>query len=69
MGQMDDGVVMARELHGEGFDEPIPMMSSISRATNVVYDEDAEIAPAAAFLEKLIKPRAFIARVEVMLNR
>ena len=68
MSEMDDGIVMAQELHREGFDGPIIMMSGISQATNMAYDKDAEITPAAVFLEKPVKPEILIARVDALLN-
>jgi DNA-binding response OmpR family regulator len=69
MDEPDDGIVMAQELRRTGFDKPVLMMSGISRVTGLAYDKDAEIIPAAEFLEKPVRPETLIEKVNALLDQ
>ncbi|HUW61153.1 MAG TPA: response regulator [Candidatus Bathyarchaeia archaeon] len=69
MEQPDDGLTMAQDLRRQGFKHPILMLTSINRATGMVYGKDPDIAPVDDFQEKPIEPAALVAKVNQLLRQ
>lgn len=68
MEQPDDGIAMAQELRKAGFDKPIILMSSISKATGQSYGPNMEVASIDDFLEKPVKPEVLVEKVGALLR-
>ncbi len=64
MEQPDDGMAMAQELRRKGFDMPILMLTSISKASGFEYGCDSEVVPVDEFLEKPVDPAHLVERVK-----
>ncbi|MBW7864187.1 MAG: response regulator [Candidatus Hydrogenedentes bacterium] len=69
MEQPDDGLAMAQELRRQGFQRPILMLTSISRATGLVYGKDPDMAPVDDFQEKPVEPVKLLERVNNLLRQ
>ena len=69
MDEPDDGIALAQTLRREGFDRPILMMSSISRATGFSYGRDDAIVPVDDFAEKPLSPAKLIEKVTQLLAK
>lgn len=69
MEQPDDGLTMAQDLRREGFKRPILMLTSINRATGLVYGKDPDLAPVEDFQEKPIEPAVLVAKVNQLLKQ
>ncbi len=69
MEQPDDGLAMAQDLRRQGFQRPILMLTSISRATGLVYGKDPDLAPVDDFLEKPVEPAQLLERVSSLLRQ
>lgn len=69
MEQPDDGLVMAQELRRQGYSRPILMLTSINRATGMVYGKDPDLAPVDDFQEKPIEPGVLVAKVKQLLRQ
>lgn len=67
MDSPDDGFVMAQDLRRQGFDKPILMLTSVSRATGMSYGQDDDLVPVDAFVEKPVKPTALVEQVKQLL--
>ena len=63
MEEVDDGMVMARELRSQGFSAPILMLSSIGKVLGQSFDRDDEILPVDEFIEKPVDPRVLLEKV------
>ncbi|MFP4354342.1 MAG: response regulator transcription factor [Phycisphaerae bacterium] len=68
MEQPDDGIVMARQLRGDGFDAPIIMLSNIDAVTGQDYGQDEEINPVDLFQTKPVEPKKLLEEVNSLLN-
>ena len=69
MEEVDDGMVMARELRSQGFSAPILMLSSIGKVLGQDFDRDDEILPVDEFVEKPIEPRVLLDKVSALLSK
>jgi len=69
MEEVDDGMVMARELRSQGFSAPILMLSSIGKVLGQDFDRDDEILPVDEFVEKPIEPRVLLDKVSELLSK
>ena len=69
MDNPDDGFVMAQDLRRQGFAKPIMMLTSISRVTGLDFDENNDLLPVNAFMEKPIKPSVLLAKVAELLTQ
>jgi DNA-binding response OmpR family regulator len=69
MAELDDGIAMAQELRRTGFDRPILVLSSISKATGMEYGVDNAMIPVDDFVEKPISPAALVEKVAKLLGR
>ncbi len=69
MEQPDDGLTMAQDLRRQGFGRPILMLTSINRATGMVYGKDPDVAPVDDFQEKPIEPAKLVAKVNQLLRQ
>lgn len=69
MEQIDDGMIMARELRKSGVSTPILMLTGISRVMARKFDKDEEMIPVDTFLEKPIAPKTLIAKVQELLKK
>lgn len=65
----DDGIAMAQDLRKDGFDNPILMMSSISKVTGMEYGKDNEVTPVDDFVEKPVKPATLAEKVKTLLDK
>jgi len=68
MEEVDDGMVMARELRSQGFTAPILMLSSIGKVLGQDFDRDDEILPVNEFIEKPVDPRVLLEKVASVLS-
>jgi DNA-binding response OmpR family regulator len=68
MEEVDDGMVMARELRSQGFSAPILMLSSIGKVLGQDFDKDDEILPVNEFVEKPVDPRVLMEKVSAALS-
>jgi len=68
MEEVDDGMVMARELRSQGFAAPILMLSSIGKVLGQDFDRDDEILPVNEFIEKPVDPRILLEKVATVLS-
>jgi DNA-binding response OmpR family regulator len=69
MDSPDDGIVMAQDLRRQGFDKPILMLTSVSRATGMTYGQDNDLVPVDAFIEKPVKPSTLVEQVQKLLSK
>jgi DNA-binding response OmpR family regulator len=69
MEEQDDGIALVQESRKRGFNQPILMLSSISKVTGYSFGRDEEILPVDVFEEKPIEPKALLAKVEALLAR
>jgi len=69
MEEVDDGMVMARELRSQGFTAPILMLSSIGKVLGQDFDRDDEILPVDEFIDKPVDPRILLDKVAAVLNK
>lgn len=69
MAAPDDGIAMAQDLRKVGFDRPILMMSSISKATGMSYGCDDAITPVDDFVDKPVAAESLRAKVNSLLGR
>ncbi|MBT3201799.1 MAG: response regulator [Phycisphaerales bacterium] len=69
MEEVDDGMVMARELRSQGFTAPILMLSSIGKVLGQDFDRDDEILPVEEFIDKPVDPRILLEKVAAVLNK
>lgn len=67
--EADDGMVMARDLRGQGFTKPILMLSSIGKVTGLSYGKDDDFVPVDEFQEKPIEPQTLVSKVNDLLGR
>jgi len=65
----DDGLAMAQDLREQGFKNPILMLTSISRASGMVYDKDDDLVPVDDFQEKPVEPSVLVKKVAELLKR
>ena len=63
----DDGIAMAQDLRRQNFDNPIIMLSSVSRVTGLAFGRDNEMLPADEFLEKPVSPSMLVKSVRNLL--
>ena len=68
MQNLDDGIVMARQLKKDGCKFPILMLTSVGRVTGLNFGADSEMLPVEAFIEKPVKPAVLIEQVEKLLK-
>jgi DNA-binding response OmpR family regulator len=68
MEEVDDGMVMARELRSQGFSAPILMLSSIGKVLGQDFEKDDEILPVNEFVEKPVDPRVLMEKVSAALS-
>lgn len=68
MDEVDDGIQMARELKKKSFASPILMFTSISKVMGVDYGKNDEMVPVDEFLEKPVKPKTLIEKVNKLLE-
>ena len=69
MEQPDDGMVMAQDLRREGFENPILMLTSISKVTGLRYERDDDLVPVDAFVEKPVTPPDLMQQVDALLRK
>lgn len=68
MEEVDDGLVMARQIRRQGRDLPILMLTSVNRAMGLSIEKDEEIVPVDEFLEKPVDPTTLLEKVKVLLE-
>lgn len=68
MAAPDDGLAMAQDLRKAGFDRPILMMSSVSKAMGMPYGRDDAVAPVDEFVEKPVSPKLLQEKVNALLR-
>ena len=68
MDSPDDGIVLARQLRGDGYKFPIIALSSISKVMGRDYDKDGEILPVDEFVSKPVYPSVLIEKVKKLLG-
>ena len=69
MEQPDDGIAMAQDLRRRGFQEPILMLTSISKVTGMSYGRDDDLVPVDEFQEKPIDGATLVSKVNKLLGR
>lgn len=69
MEEVDDGIAMAQDLRIKGVDQPILMLTSISKVTGLRFDKDADANPVDDFQEKPISPANLVAKVNALLAK
>lgn len=69
MEQPDDGITMAQELRRKGYQTPILMLTTVSKATGLNIDKDEEMVPVDDFQEKPLEPAILIKKVADLLGK
>lgn len=69
MEQPDDGITMAQDIRRKGYQTPILMLTTVSKATGLNIDKDAEMVPVNDFQEKPIEPAVLIKKVADLLGK
>jgi DNA-binding response OmpR family regulator len=68
MNEPDEGIVLAQQLHKEGFNRPILMLTSLGKVTGLQYGRDDALVPVDAFMEKPVDPQSLIEAVNQLLT-
>ena len=67
MEEVDDGLLLARQVRREGHKLPILMVTSVNRAMGLSIDKDQEIVPVDEFVEKPVDPATLVEKVRALL--
>jgi DNA-binding response OmpR family regulator len=68
MDQPDDGIVMAQQLHRQGSQTPILMLTSVNKVTGLELGANDQVLPVTEFCEKPIEPALLIEKVAAILR-
>ena len=63
MEELDDGIVMVRELRARGVQTPIIMLTGLGKATGMKFDEASNQLQVDEYFEKPVEPQKLIAAV------
>lgn len=69
MEQPDDGIAMAQDLRRRGFQQPILMLTSISKVTGMNFGRDDDLVPVDEFQEKPIDGATLVNKVNKLLGK
>jgi DNA-binding response OmpR family regulator len=65
--EVDDGLLLARQVRREGHKLPILMLTSVNWAMGLNIDKDQEIVPVDEFVEKPVDPATLVEKVRALL--
>jgi len=67
MKELDDGIVMVRQLRARGVQTPIIMLTGLGKATGMKFDEASNHLQVDEYFEKPVEPHKLIAAVKKLI--